>query len=90
MPTNDSGAVHTLSNSDNPQDSSTEAVNQVALDAIPTAKLRELVRECMEGHVDNQQLAVLRVAEQPEREILSKIAGTLRRSTAPVATEESE
>jgi hypothetical protein len=90
MPTNDSGAVNPRSNIDNPQDSSTEAVNQLELDAIPAAKLRELVHECMEGHVDKQQLAVLRVAERSEREILSKIGGILRGSTAPVATEESE
>ena len=28
----------------------------VELDAIPAAKLRELVRECIERHVDKQQL----------------------------------
>jgi hypothetical protein len=75
-PTNDSGAVHPRSNNDNPRDSSTEAVNEVELDAIPAAKLREPMRECAERHVDKQQLAVLLIAEQSEPEILSKIAGT--------------
>ena len=89
MPTNDSGAVHPRSNTDNPQNSSTAAVDEVELDAIPTAKLRGLVRECIEHHVDKQQLAVLPIAEQFEREILSKIAGTLRGSTAPAEKEEA-
>jgi hypothetical protein len=81
MPTNDSGPVHPRSNSDKPRDSSAEAVNEVELDAIPAAKLRE----CVERHVDKQQLAVLVNAEQSERENLSKIAGTLRASAAPVS-----
>jgi hypothetical protein len=89
MPTNDPGAVHPRSHSDNPRDSSTEAVNDVELDAIPAAKLRELVRECIERHVDKQQHAVLHIAEQSEREILSKIAGALTGSTAPAEKEEA-
>ena len=36
----------------------------VELDAIPAARLRELVRGCIERHVDQEQLAVLRAAEQ--------------------------
>ena len=36
----------------------------VELDAIPAAKLRELVRGCIERHVDKQQLDLLRIAEQ--------------------------
>ena len=53
----------------------------VELDAIPAAKLRELVRECIERHIDMQQLALLRIAEESERQLLSKWAGTLRGST---------
>jgi hypothetical protein len=61
----------------------------VELDAIPAAKLRKLVRECIERHVDKQQLALLRIAEQSEREILSRWAGTLRGSTVPAEREEA-
>jgi hypothetical protein len=46
----------------------------VELDAIPAARLRELVRGVIERHVDQQQLAVLRAAEESEREILVKWA----------------
>jgi hypothetical protein len=42
----------------------------VELDAIPAAKLRELVRNCIEKHVDKQQLEILRAAEKSEREML--------------------
>jgi hypothetical protein len=48
----------------------------VELDAIPAAKLRELVRECIERHVDREKLALLRVAEESERELLVKWAAT--------------
>ena len=84
MPINDSETVPRRSNGDKPQDSSTEAVNEVELDAILAAELRERV----ERPVDRQQLAVLRIAEQSEREILSKIKGTLGGPTTPVATAE--
>jgi hypothetical protein len=46
----------------------------VELDAIPAAKLRELVRGCIERHVDKKQLAILRAAEESERETLGKWA----------------
>jgi hypothetical protein len=46
----------------------------VELDAIPAARLRALVRECIERHVDQQQLAILRAAEESERELLVKWA----------------
>jgi hypothetical protein len=46
----------------------------VELDAIPAARLRELVRSCIERHVDQEQLAVLRAAEQSERETLGRWA----------------
>jgi hypothetical protein len=52
----------------------------VELDAIPAAKLRELVRGCIERHVDKEQLALLRLTEESERQLLSKWAGTLRGS----------
>jgi len=48
----------------------------VELDAIPAQKLRALVRECIERHIDKQQLALLRIAEQSERELLEEWAGT--------------
>jgi hypothetical protein len=47
----------------------------VELDAIPADKLRRLVRECIERHVDQEQLGVLKVAEESERELLKKWAG---------------
>jgi hypothetical protein len=46
----------------------------VELDAIPANKLRELVRSCIERHVDQEQLAVLRAAEESERETLGRWA----------------
>jgi len=48
----------------------------VELDAIPARRLRELVRGVIERHVDQQQLALLRTAEQSERELLSRWAAT--------------
>jgi hypothetical protein len=48
----------------------------VELDAIPAEKLRQLVRECIERHVDQEQLKILRVAEESERELLKRWAGT--------------
>ena len=52
------------------------AGTSVELDAIPAAKLRELVRECIERHVDKQQLEFLRVVEKSERELLTQWAST--------------
>ena len=46
----------------------------VELDAIPASKLRELVRDCIERHVDQEQLAILRTAEESERETLGRWA----------------
>jgi hypothetical protein len=46
------------------------------LDAIPAHRLRELVRGCIERHVDKQQLELLREAEKSERELLTKWAAT--------------
>jgi hypothetical protein len=49
----------------------------VELDAIPANKLRKLVRDCIERHIDQRQLAVLRAAEESERETLGKWAKIL-------------
>jgi hypothetical protein len=46
----------------------------VELDAMPAAKLRELVRNCIERHVDQAQLAILKVAEESERNFLKSVA----------------
>jgi hypothetical protein len=52
------------------------------LDAIPASKLRELVRNCIERHVDQEQLAVLRVAEESERETLGRWAKVMNGSVS--------
>ena len=46
------------------------------LDAIPPDKLRDLVRECIERHVDQDSLATLQAAEKSEREALGMFAQT--------------
>ncbi len=48
----------------------------VELDAIPARQLRELVRQCIERHVDQEQLKILRAAEESERELLQRWADT--------------
>jgi hypothetical protein len=48
----------------------------VELDAIPAQKLRELVRECIERHIDKEQLKILKIAEESERDLLTKWAAT--------------
>jgi hypothetical protein len=50
----------------------------VELDAIPAARLRSLVRESIERHIDKQQIELLKIAEASERELLTKWAGTLK------------
>jgi hypothetical protein len=45
----------------------------VEVDAIPPDQLRGLVRSCIERHVDQRKLEVLRVAEEHEREILAHL-----------------
>jgi hypothetical protein len=50
----------------------------VELDAIPAQRLRELVRECIERHVDKQKVELLRIAEESERELLVMWAQTYR------------
>jgi hypothetical protein len=51
------------------------SATSVELDAIPASRLRAIVRECIERHVNQEQLALLRVAEESERELLRKWAG---------------
>jgi len=46
----------------------------VELDAIPADKLRQLVRECIERHVDQHQLQILKIIEESEREQLKMFA----------------
>jgi hypothetical protein len=44
--------------------------DSVELDALPSSELRNLVRECIERHISEQQLEILRASEQSERELL--------------------
>ena len=48
----------------------------VELDAIPADKLRALVRECIERHIDRGKLEFLKKAEESERELLRAWAST--------------
>jgi hypothetical protein len=50
----------------------------VELDAIPAGRLRGLVRESVERHIDKQHLNLLRIAEASERDLLTKWASTLK------------
>jgi hypothetical protein len=50
----------------------------VELDAIPANRLRELVRTCIERHIDKEQLAILRAAEASERETLGRWANIVK------------
>jgi hypothetical protein len=50
------------------------AGTSVELDAIPAEKLRQLVRECIERHVDQHQVSILKIAEESEREFLKSVA----------------
>ena len=51
------------------------------LDAIPPDKLRDLVRSCIEEHVDQDRIAVLQTVEQSEREALKMFADEWKRKT---------
>jgi hypothetical protein len=55
----------------------------VELDAIPAQKLRALCRECIEKHIDQEQLAILKVAEASERETLTKWAKIMNGGARP-------
>jgi hypothetical protein len=46
------------------------------LDALPPSVLRDLVRECIELHIDPHQVNVLREAESSERELIERLART--------------
>jgi hypothetical protein len=48
--------------------------DSVELDALPSAALRDLVRECIQRHIADDQLEVLREAEASEREILEQLS----------------
>jgi hypothetical protein len=48
--------------------------DSVELDALPSADLRALVRDCIERHISLSALNTLREAEQSEREILEQLA----------------
>jgi hypothetical protein len=50
------------------------SATSVELDAIPADKLRQLVRECIELHVDQHQMKILKVAEESERDFLRSVA----------------
>lgn len=50
------------------------AGDSVELDAIPPDRLRDLVRDCIEKHVDRRALAATMAAERSEREYLHDIA----------------
>jgi hypothetical protein len=49
----------------------------VDLDALPAHRPRELVRDCIERHVDKDAYEVLLVAEKSEREILTRLSQQL-------------
>jgi hypothetical protein len=54
--------------------------DSVEVDAIPPSQLRQLVRECIEPHVDEHALYLTSVAEEQERKILQMLdVGTLVR-----------
>jgi len=50
----------------------------VELDAIPAAKLRELVRGCIEQDIDQKQYNFLKTTEESERELLVKWADLVK------------
>jgi hypothetical protein len=54
------------------------AGESVEVDAIPSPTLRTLVRDAIEEYVDEDQLAVLQMAERSERDVLRRIAGEYR------------
>jgi hypothetical protein len=54
----------------------------VELDAIPAAKLRELVRGCIEQHIDQKNYEHLKIQEGSEREFLIKWTGLMRDGAA--------
>jgi hypothetical protein len=53
----------------------------VELDAIESNQLRALVQETIEIHLPADEFQVLKVAEQSEREIISRLVGKVTTST---------
>ncbi|HJZ57157.1 MAG TPA: hypothetical protein VKE74_19460 [Gemmataceae bacterium] len=51
----------------------------VELDAVPARTLRQMVRECIEQHIDPWALEVTRTAERSEREIFARLYEAVRR-----------
>ena len=49
----------------------------VEVDAIPSARLRQICRECIEGHVDQDEYARLQIVEEQERATLDRILRNL-------------
>ena len=48
--------------------------DSVELDALPSADLRNLVRDCITRHISEHQLEVLRASEESERDFLYQLA----------------
>jgi hypothetical protein len=69
---------HRLPTRPTKRDSNTHALkfegDSVELDALPSAVLRELVRECIERHISPAALQTLREAEISERELIRQFA----------------
>jgi hypothetical protein len=61
----------------------TEDQGSVELDAIPAGQLRALVRDCIELHVDHEQLIQLRIVEAEEREQLALFGQQVAAGDAP-------
>jgi hypothetical protein len=57
--------------------------DSVEVDAIHPQQLRQLVRDCIERHIDQHELEVVRVAERSEREIFSKLCNRLQKRRQP-------
>jgi hypothetical protein len=57
--------------------------DSVELDALPPDELRELVRACIERHINDHELSVLRAAEESERELLEAWADRVEDEAAP-------
>ncbi len=50
----------------------------VEVDAIPPSQLKQLVRECIARHIDQDQFDTLLVAEESERQLLGALAREVR------------
>lgn len=47
--------------------------DSVELDALPSSELRNLVRECIERHINPHAVATLRATEESEREFIEAL-----------------